>query len=155
MTIVALDMLEPLFFFLLLELLYVMALIMKMTHFMASVAHEMREILSCFLLHLLFSFSFTLCHLLVEAKATLVTILSLICQYMLEGGFGVVASLYLLLNFFTSLLSSLFSFKRLVSQDIKVEQAFICEEHGISNKSSQEVDTCFLPTSQGLATTCD
>ena len=29
--------------------------------------------------------------------------------------------------------------KRLVSQDIEVEQASMCEEHGISNKSSQEV----------------
>ena len=49
----------------------------------------------------------------------------------------------------------MFSFKMLVSQDMEVEQASICEEHGISNKSSQEVDTCFLPTSQGLATICD
>jgi hypothetical protein len=46
----------------------------------------------------------------------------------------------------------LFSFKRLVSQDIEVEQVFICEEHGISNKSLQEVDTCFFPTSQKLVT---
>ena len=61
----------------------------------------------------------------------------------------------LLLNFFTSLLSSLFSFKRLVSQDIEVKQASIYEEHCIANKSSQEVDTCFLPTSHGLATLCD
>ena len=73
----ALSMLEPLFFFLLLELLYVRALIMKMTHYMASVAHEMRELLMSFLLHLPFSFSFALCHLLVEAKATLVTTVSL------------------------------------------------------------------------------
>jgi hypothetical protein len=43
----------------------------------------------------------------------------------------------------------------LVSQDIEVEQASICEEHGIANKSSQEVDTFFLLTSQGLATLCD
>ena len=40
----------------------------------------------------------------------------------------------------------------LVSQDVEVKQASICEENGISNKSSQEVDTCFLSTSQGLAT---
>ena len=83
----ALDMLEPLFFFLQIELLYVWALIMKMTHFMASVSHEIRELLSCFLLHLLFSFSFALCHVLVESKATLVTIVSLSLQYMLKGDF--------------------------------------------------------------------
>ena len=50
----ALDMLEPIFFLHLLELLNVRALIMKMTHFMASIAHEMRKLLTCFLLHLLF-----------------------------------------------------------------------------------------------------
>ena len=72
----ALDMLEPLFFLHLLELLNVRALIMKMTHFMASVAHEMRDLLSCFLLHLL-----------VEAKATLVTIVSLSLQHVLKGDF--------------------------------------------------------------------
>jgi hypothetical protein len=43
----------------------------------------------------------------------------------------------------------------LVSQYIEVEQESIFEEHGIYNKSSQEVDTCFLPTSQRLATSCD
>jgi hypothetical protein len=43
----------------------------------------------------------------------------------------------------------------LVSQDIEVEQASICEEHGIANNSSQEVDTCFLPTLQGLVILCD
>ena len=60
-----------------------------------------------------------------------------------------------MLNFFTSLLSSLFSFKRLVSQDIEVEQAFNFDEHGISNRSSQEVDTCFFPTLQELVTCCN
>ena len=86
-TLEAFDILEPLFFFLLLGLLLVRALIMKMTHFMASVAHEMRELLSCFLLHLLFSFSFALCHVLVESKATLVTIVSLSLQHVLKGDF--------------------------------------------------------------------
>ena len=61
----------------------------------------------------------------------------------------------LLLKYFTSFLSSLFSFKRLVSQDIEVEQAFNCEEYGIDNKLSQKVDTCFLSTPQGLATFCN
>jgi hypothetical protein len=83
----ALDMLEPLFFFLQLELFYVWALIIKMTHFMALVAHEMRELLSFLLLHLLFSFSFALCHLLVEAKATLVTEVSLSLHHVLKGDF--------------------------------------------------------------------
>jgi hypothetical protein len=49
----------------------------------------------------------------------------------------------------------MFFFKMLVSQDIEVEQASICEEHGIDNKSSQKVDTFFFPTSQGLAIICD
>jgi hypothetical protein len=61
----------------------------------------------------------------------------------------------LLLKFFTLFLSSLFSFKMSVSQDIEVEQTHICEEHGIYNKSSQEVDTCLFSTSQRLATSCD
>ena len=87
MALDALDKLEPLFFLHLLELLNVRALIMKMTHFMALVAHEMRELLSCFLLHLLFPFSFALCHLLVEAKDTLVTIVSLSLQHVLKGDF--------------------------------------------------------------------
>jgi hypothetical protein len=76
----ALDMLEPLFFFYLLELLFVWATISKMTHFMAPIAHEMRELFSLLL-------SFALCHLLLEAKATFVTIVSLSLQYMLKGDF--------------------------------------------------------------------
>ena len=83
------------------------------------------------LFHLSFSFSFPLGHALVESNATHITIASFVAQHVLEGDFGVVAPL------------SLFSFKRLVSQDKEVEQASICEEHGISNKSSQEVDTCY------------
>jgi hypothetical protein len=93
MALVALNMLEPLLFFLLLELFYVRALIMKMTPFMASVAHEMRKLLSSFLLHLLFSFSFALCHAPVESNATHITIASFVFQHMLEGDFGVVAPL--------------------------------------------------------------
>ena len=89
----ALHMLEPLFFFYLLKLLNVRALIMKMTHFMASIAHEMRKLLTCFLLHLLFAFSFALCHLLFEAKPTLVTIVSLSLQHVLKGDLRVVAPL--------------------------------------------------------------
>jgi len=76
----ALDMLEPLFFFHLLELLNVWATIGKMSHFMVPIAHEMRK-LPIFLL------SFALCHLLLEAKATLVTIDSLSLQYMLKRDF--------------------------------------------------------------------
>jgi hypothetical protein len=79
-TLEALDMLYPLFFFYLLELLFVWATIGKMSHFMAPIAHEMRK-LSLFLL------SFALCHLFFEAKATLVTIDSLSLQYMLKGDF--------------------------------------------------------------------
>jgi hypothetical protein len=58
---------------------------MNMTHFMALVAYEMRKLLSFLLLHLLFSFSFALCHLLVEANATLVTKVSLSLYHVLKG----------------------------------------------------------------------
>ena len=40
----AFDMLEPLFFFLQLELLKVRATLLKMSHFVAFVAHGMREL---------------------------------------------------------------------------------------------------------------
>jgi len=83
----ALDMLYPLFFFHLLELLFVWSTICKMTHFMAPIAHEMRKLLSFLFLHLPILFSFALCHFLLEAKATLVTIVSLSLQYMLKGDF--------------------------------------------------------------------
>jgi len=83
----AFDILEPLFFLYILELLFVRATICKMSHFMALIAHEKRELLSFLLLHLLFSFSFALCYLLLEAKATLVTIVSLSVQYVLKGDF--------------------------------------------------------------------
>jgi len=76
----ALDMLEPLFFFHLLELLFVWATISKISHFMAPIAHEMRKLP-------LFLLSFALSHLLIEAKATLVTIVSLSLQYVLKGDF--------------------------------------------------------------------
>jgi len=83
----AFDMLEALFFFYLLELLFVRVSVSKMSHFMAPIAHEIRELLSLFPLHLLFYFYFTVCHLLFEAKDTLVTIVSLSLQYMLKGDF--------------------------------------------------------------------
>jgi len=79
-TLEALDMLEPLFLFYFLELLFVWATISKMSHFMAPIAHEMRKLP-------LFLLSFALCNLLLEAKATLVTIVSLSLQYMLKGDF--------------------------------------------------------------------
>ena len=82
----ALDMLEPLFFFHLLELLNVWATISKMSHFMAPIAHEIRELLSFLFLHLPILFSFALCYFLLEAKATLVTIVSLSLQYV-KGDF--------------------------------------------------------------------
>ena len=50
----ALDMLEPLFFLLQLELFFIGATIFKMSHFMALEAHEMRELLLFLLLHLSF-----------------------------------------------------------------------------------------------------
>jgi hypothetical protein len=42
-----------------------------------------------------------------------------------------------------------------VSLTRQVEQASRCEEHAISNKSSQEVNTSFFPTSQELVTCCN
>ena len=67
----ALHMLEPLFFFLQLELFFIGATICKMSHFMAFEAYEMRETLLFLLLYLSLSFSFALGYaLLVEANAT-------------------------------------------------------------------------------------
>ena len=72
----ALDMLEPLLFFLQLELFFIGATICKMSHIMAFEAHKMREPLFLLLLHLSPSFSFALGHaLFVEADATLGVIL--------------------------------------------------------------------------------
>jgi len=76
----ALDMLEPIFFFHLLELFFVWGSISKMSHFMAPIAHEMRKLP-------LFLLSFALCHLFLEAKATFVTIVSLGLQYVLKDDF--------------------------------------------------------------------
>ena len=86
----ALDMLEPLFFFYLFELLNVRAAICKVSR---SVAHGMRELSLLKLLHLSLSLHFALCHLLLEAKATLVTIVSLSFQHVLKGDFRVVTPL--------------------------------------------------------------
>jgi hypothetical protein len=85
----AFDMLEPLFFFLQLMLLFIGASICKMSHFMAFEAHEIRELLLFLLLHLSFisslapslAFDFAL----VESNATLVTIASFVIQHMLKG----------------------------------------------------------------------
>ena len=82
----ALDMLEPLFFYLL-ELLIVKATICKVPRFMTPVAHGMRELSLLYFLNLSFSLYFTLCYLLLEAKATLVTIVSLSLQHVLKGDF--------------------------------------------------------------------
>ena len=111
-----LHMLEPLFFFYQLELLFVGATICKMSHFMVFEAHEMRELLLLLLLHLSFisslfpSFALDLAlieanatYVIVaflmidfaslEADATLVTKVSLRLQHMLEGDLKVVAPL--------------------------------------------------------------
>ena len=83
----ALNMLEPLFFLHLLELLNVWATICKMSRFMTPVAHGVRQLQLLLLLHLLCHFSFALCHLLLESKATLVTEVSLSLHQMLKGDF--------------------------------------------------------------------
>ena len=80
-------MLEPLFFFYLLELLNVWATICKMSYFMTPVTHGARQLQLLLLLHLLCHFSFALCHLLLESKATLVTKVSLSLQHMLKDDF--------------------------------------------------------------------
>ena len=88
---------------------------------------------------------------LVGTNATHVTEASLVLIMLSRVTFDFIHLSILFLKYFTSFLSSLFFFKRLVSQDIEVEQASNCEEYGIDNKSSYKVDTYFLPTSQGLA----
>ena len=111
-----LHMLEPLFFFYQLELLFVGATIYKMSHFVAFEAYEMRELLLLLLLHLSFISSLVpslvlalalveanVTHVIVaflmidfaslEASATLVTKVSLSLQHMLKGDLRVVAPL--------------------------------------------------------------
>jgi len=83
----AFDMLKPLFFFHLLELLNIWATICKVSRFMAPIAHGMRKHLLMELLYPLFLLFLNLCHLVLEAKATLVTIVSLSLQYVLKGDF--------------------------------------------------------------------
>jgi len=83
----AFEMLEPLFFFHLLELLNIWATISMVSRSMAMIAHGMRKLLLVDLLYLLFLLSLALCHLVLEAKATLVTIVSLSLQYELKGNF--------------------------------------------------------------------
>jgi len=83
----AFDMLKPLFFFHLLELLNIWATICKVSRFTALIAHGMRKLLLMELLYPLFLLSLALCHLLLEAKARLVTIVSLSLQYVLKGDF--------------------------------------------------------------------
>jgi hypothetical protein len=68
---------------------------------------------------------------------------------MLKGDFGVNSQSFCS-NSSVNLSSSLFSFKRLVSKGNE-EQTSICEEQGIANKSSQEVETYLFSISQGLA----
>jgi hypothetical protein len=112
----ALDMLEPLFFFLQLELFFVGATICKMSHFMTFEAHEMRELHLFLLLHLSFisslapSLAFDLAlvegnatHVIaaflmidlasLEADTTLVMKVSLSLQHILKGDLRVVAPL--------------------------------------------------------------
>jgi hypothetical protein len=89
----ALDMVEPLFFFLQLEFFFVGATICKMSYFMAFEAHKMREYLLFLLLHLSFISSLALALSLVEANATHITIASFVVQHMLEGDLRVVAPL--------------------------------------------------------------
>jgi len=86
-TLEAFNMLESLFFFHLLELLKIWATICMVSRFMAPIAYGMRKLLLMELLYLLFLLSLTLCYLLLEAKATLVTIVSLSLYYMLKGDF--------------------------------------------------------------------
>jgi hypothetical protein len=93
----ALNMLEPLLFFLQLELFFIGATICKMSHFIAFEAHKMRELLLFLLLHLSFISSLApsvaLDLALVEFNATHVTIAPFVVQHMLEGDMRVVAPL--------------------------------------------------------------
>jgi hypothetical protein len=90
-TLEALDMLEPLFFFLQLELFFIRATICKMSHFMAFKAHKIRELLLFLFLHLSFisslppSFAFDIA--LIEANAAHVTVASFVVQHVLKGDF--------------------------------------------------------------------
>ena len=111
-----LHMLEPLFFFYQLELLFVGATICRMSHFMVFEAHEMRELLLLLLLHLSFISSLApslvldpalveanVTHVIAaflmiefashEADTTLVTKVSLSLQHMLKGDLRIVAPL--------------------------------------------------------------